>query len=108
MSQPVPMLQFLAPDRLWLLLLIPALVGGYLLLSRRRASRRRGMGRTMFDLQMWQPFRRWVSSAYPQDAAAMFQGNRGAEWKRTQASVRLWEQHTKEYAGAGSSYFDRV
>lgn len=48
--QPMPMLQFLAPDRLWLLLLIPALVGGYLLLSRRRASKRRSMGRTMFDL----------------------------------------------------------
>ncbi|MFT4164042.1 MAG: VWA domain-containing protein [Microlunatus sp.] len=46
----VPMLQFLAPNRLWLLLIIPALVGGYVLLSRRRASRRRAMGRTMFDL----------------------------------------------------------
>lgn len=46
----IPMLQFLAPNRLWLLLIIPALVGGYLLLSRRRASRRRAMGRTMFDL----------------------------------------------------------
>ncbi len=48
--QLVPMLQFLAPNRLWLLLIIPALIGGYLLLSRRRASRRRTMGRTMFDL----------------------------------------------------------
>ena len=48
--QMVPMLQFLAPNRLWLLLLIPVLVGGYLLLARRRASRRRSMGRTMFDL----------------------------------------------------------
>jgi Ca-activated chloride channel homolog len=48
--QLVPLLQFLAPQRLWLLLLIPALVGGYLLLSRRRASKRRSMGRTMFDL----------------------------------------------------------
>jgi Ca-activated chloride channel family protein len=48
--QLVPMLQFLAPDRLWLLLIIPVLVGGYVLLARRRASRRRGMGRTMFDL----------------------------------------------------------
>ena len=46
----IPLLQFLAPNRLWLLLLIPALVGGYVLLSRRRASRRRAMGRTMFDL----------------------------------------------------------
>ena len=48
--QLVPLLQFLAPERLWLLLLIPLLVGGYLLLARRRASRRRNMGRTMFDL----------------------------------------------------------
>jgi Ca-activated chloride channel family protein len=48
--QLVPMLQFLAPDRLWLLLIIPVLVGGYVLLARRRASRRRSMGRTMFDL----------------------------------------------------------
>lgn len=46
----MPMLQFLAPERLWLLVLIPLLVGGYLLLARRRASRRRTMGRTMFDL----------------------------------------------------------
>lgn len=49
-AQLVPLLQFLAPDRLWLLLIIPVLVGGYLLLARRRASRRRAMGRTMFDL----------------------------------------------------------
>jgi Ca-activated chloride channel family protein len=48
--QLIPMLQFLAPARLWLLLIIPLLVGGYLLLARRRASRRRAMGRTMFDL----------------------------------------------------------
>ena len=32
------MLQFLAPDRLWLLLIIPVLVGGYLLLARRRRA----------------------------------------------------------------------
>lgn len=50
MAVMVPLLQFLAPNRLWLLLLIPLLVGGYVLLSRRRASRRRAMGRTMFDL----------------------------------------------------------
>jgi len=45
-----PMLQFLAPNRLWLLLLIPALVGLYLALVRRRAGRTRAVGRTMFDL----------------------------------------------------------
>ena len=46
----VPMLSFLAPSRLWLLLLIPALVGLYLALVRRAGRRRAAMGRTMFDL----------------------------------------------------------
>lgn len=50
LGQLVPLLSFANPNRLWLLLIIPALVGLYLLLSRRRASRRRAMGRTMFDL----------------------------------------------------------
>ncbi len=45
-----PMLAFLAPSRLWLLLLIPALVGLYLGLVRRRRQRTRATGRTMFDL----------------------------------------------------------
>jgi Ca-activated chloride channel family protein len=46
----VPMLSFLEPSRLWLLLLIPALVGLYLALVRRAARRRAAVGRTMFDL----------------------------------------------------------
>lgn len=50
MTMMTPLLSFLAPERLWLLLLIPVLVGGYLLLVRKRSSRRRAIGRTMFDL----------------------------------------------------------
>ena len=46
----VPLLAFLAPGRLWLLLLIPLLVGLYLWLVQRKRSRNRSMGRTMFDL----------------------------------------------------------
>jgi len=46
----VPMLSFLEPSRLWLLLLIPALVGLYLGLVRRAGRRRAAVGRTMFDL----------------------------------------------------------
>ncbi|MDN5762916.1 MAG: VWA domain-containing protein [Microlunatus sp.] len=46
----IPLLSFLAPDRLWLLLLIPLLVGGYLLLVWKRSSKRKAMGQTMFDL----------------------------------------------------------
>ncbi len=46
----VPLLQFLAPSRLWLLSLIPALVGVYLGLVQRRYRRNQQLGRTMFDL----------------------------------------------------------
>ena len=46
----MPMLSFLAPGRLWFLLLIPVLVGLYLWLVRRKLSRSRAVGRTMFDL----------------------------------------------------------
>ena len=49
MLQPVPLLSFLAPKRLWLLVLIPALVGLYLLLNRRKAAKQRQVGRTMLD-----------------------------------------------------------
>lgn len=46
----VLMLQFLAPDRLWLLLMIPALVGLYLWMVQRKQARTRNVGRTMLDL----------------------------------------------------------
>ena len=48
----IPMLSFLAPSRLWLLLLIPALVALYLWLVQRKRSRNKsmGLGRTMLDL----------------------------------------------------------
>ena len=45
-----PMLQFLAPDRLWLLMVVPVLVLGYLFLVRRARNRRQVTGGTMFDL----------------------------------------------------------
>src|SRR3954449_12836206 len=45
-----PMLSFLAPDRLWFLLLIPVLVGLYLWLVQRKRNRNKSLGRTMFDL----------------------------------------------------------
>lgn len=46
----MPMLQFLAPGRLWLLTMIPVLVGLYLLMVQRKRNRTRHMGRTMLDL----------------------------------------------------------
>ena len=46
----IPLLSFLAPSRLWLLLLIPVLVGLYVWLVQRKRNRTKGMGKTMFDL----------------------------------------------------------
>ena len=46
----MPMLSFLAPARLWLLLLIPALVALYLLIYQRKAQKKkRQVGQTMLD-----------------------------------------------------------
>ena len=46
----IPMLSFLQPSRLWLLALIPLLVGLYLWLVARKRNRNKHLGRTMFDL----------------------------------------------------------
>ena len=50
MAVMIPMLSFLQPSRLWLLALIPLLVGLYLWLVARKRSRNASLGRTMFDL----------------------------------------------------------
>jgi hypothetical protein len=45
---------------------------------------------------MWEPFAAWISSTYPKDAAVMY-----SPWRSgaalTEESIRLWEQHTREY-----------
>jgi len=45
-----PLLQFLAPNRLWFLLLIPALVGLYLWLVQRKRNRTQQVSHSMLDL----------------------------------------------------------
>ena len=63
-----------------------------------------------FDRQMWVPFAEWVSSTYPKDAAVMYltypkdaavmslQGTLEARFSLE--SIRLWEQHTRDYVKA--------
>jgi len=46
----IPLLSFLAPHRLWFLLLIPLLVALYLWMVQRKRNRSKQMGKTMFDL----------------------------------------------------------
>jgi len=50
-----------------------------------------------FSGQMWEPFARWVSRAYPKDAAVMYQDESHSGVRLTAASIRLWERHTRGY-----------
>lgn len=49
-----------------------------------------------FSPQMWEPFAAWVSETYPEDGAVMY-NETFTDWRLTEDSIRLWEQHTREY-----------
>jgi hypothetical protein len=52
-----------------------------------------------FGPQMWEPFAEWVSTNYPEDVEVMYE--RGfSDYRLTMESIRLWEQHTREYVRA--------
>lgn len=59
----VPMLEFLAPVRLWFLVLIPVLVGLYLAMVYRKRNKNKNVGRTMLDLVIPReaPWRRHIA-----------------------------------------------
>ena len=55
-----------------------------------------------FSVQMWEPFATWVSENYPDDVAIMYTDFRGVFGgyemnSSTLDSIRLWEQHSREY-----------
>jgi len=50
-----------------------------------------------FSPQMWEPFAHWVSTTYPKDAAVMYEDGTLTNYRLTEKSIRLWEQHTREY-----------
>ena len=50
-----------------------------------------------FSPQMWEPFADWVSTTYPEDAAVMYQDATLGNFRLTEESIRLWEQHTRGY-----------
>lgn len=49
-----------------------------------------------FSPQMWDPFRDWISATYPEDFDAMYNGG-GTNFRLSEESIRLWEEHTREY-----------
>jgi hypothetical protein len=85
--------------------------GGYFDLTIRNAEIVRASthwGTTEFSAQMWEPFANWVSTAYPEDAAVMYEDSSHSGARLTEESVRLWERHTGDYAATGSQYIDRA
>lgn len=57
---------------------------------------RQDFGVEEFSTQMWDPFARWVSKAYPKDATVMYEDG-GGGIRLTEESIGLWERHTRDY-----------
>lgn len=53
-------------------------------------------GTEEFSPQMWEPFAKWVSKAYPEDAAVMYNSDY-TDYRLSEESIRLWKLHTREY-----------
>jgi hypothetical protein len=52
-----------------------------------------------FSPQMWEPVAEWVSTNYPEDVAVMYKSG-FSDYRLTEESIRLWEQHSREYVEA--------
>jgi hypothetical protein len=50
-----------------------------------------------FSPQVWEPFARWVSTHYPEDAAVMYEDETYSAARLTEESIRLWERHSRGY-----------
>lgn len=51
---------------------------------------------SQFSSQVWGPFASWVASEHPEDAEVMYEA-RFTRWSLSEESIRLWEQHSREY-----------
>jgi hypothetical protein len=49
-----------------------------------------------FSKYLWEPFATWVSETYPKDGAVMYNAAY-TDFLLSEESIRLWEQHTREY-----------
>lgn len=58
-----------------------------------------------FSPEVWEPFADWVSTTYPEDAAAMYVDGSLTNVQLSEESIRLWQRNTREYVeevGAGA------
>jgi hypothetical protein len=53
---------------------------------------------TGFSSQRWEPFERWVSTTYPDDAAVMYDDASHTHSRSTTEATALWERRTREFA----------
>ena len=53
-----------------------------------------------FSKQMWEPFARWVSSTHPEDLAVMYPEGTFGNAGLSDASIRLWDERSREYVAA--------
>ena len=58
---------------------------------------RMDFGIEKFSPQMWEPFAGWVSKAYPEDAAVMYEDETYSGVRLTEESIGLWERRTRGY-----------
>lgn len=54
-----------------------------------------------FSGQMWDPFAAWVSKTYPEDVEVMYE-NGQTNFRLSPGSIRLWDQHSREYVQKGA------
>jgi hypothetical protein len=57
------------------------------------------IGITAFSRESWEPFAEWVSTNYPEDVALTYKSD-FSDYQLTPESIRLWEQHTRDYVEA--------
>jgi hypothetical protein len=50
-----------------------------------------------FSIQMWEPFWEWISETYPDDLNVMYGDDTDSSWTRSERSIALWEERTREY-----------
>ena len=50
-----------------------------------------------FSREMWQPFAEWIVASHPNDAAKMYEDSTQRGVRLDEASIRLWERHTRGY-----------
>jgi hypothetical protein len=58
--------------------------------------------------QMWEPFSRWVSTAYPDDARTMYLDSGHHYGRNTEESIRLWGLRTREYVASRDAFIARA